>query len=221
MAGQTVPDAALKRGPAGRVDDLDAQFEKVKPDFGGKSELLFHLYCCVIRARRGVDPVRQAEIIRYAFLHHGETLYRDMNTRWLVSFLNTIADHGPRGEAEAARALTTFLHMIKIYETLFLPEAEMRRKQFVENAVAHSTAFKPFRDPENFSKIELWDYMFMMALDTGDVIDNLYKRLEDMRYPFVAGAFRFARDRLAASDTVYSEILRANRFMNGQVQKTA
>ncbi|WP_395076534.1 hypothetical protein [Hyphococcus sp.] len=216
-----MPEEAMKRGPAGRVDDLDAQFEKVKPDFGGKSELLFYLYCCVIRARRGVDPVRQAEIIRYAFLRHGETLYRDMNTRWLVSFLNTIADHGARGEAEAARALTTFVHMIKIYESLFLTDPQKRRKEFVDDAVAHSTAHKPFREPANFPKIELWDYMFMMALDTGDVIDNLYNRLEDKRYPFVAGAFRFVCGQLAASETVYAEILRINRFTNGQVQKPA
>ncbi|MEM9233446.1 MAG: hypothetical protein AAGA69_04315 [Pseudomonadota bacterium] len=211
-AQEQLPEQSLRRAPPGRVKSLEAQFDLMKPEFGGKSALTFSLYCAVIRARRGLQPARQAELIRHGLLYFPDIVYRDMNTRWLVSFLNTIADHGARGEAEAARTLTTFLHMVKVYETLFKP-GHIDKEAAITSAITHMHSLRPYGDPDNFAGLELWDYMFTMDLEQGDVIENLFIRLRDERYPLIVQAFDFIHERLRSSPTVFGTILARNTRM--------
>ncbi len=219
LANERVPLVALRRAPQGRKKSLQDQFKLIKADFGGKSELTFLLYCCVIKARRDIHPIRQAELIRFCFKHYGDILFRDLNTRWLVSFLNTVSDHGPNGEAQAARAVTTFIHMMKIYESLFQYQKD-QRSNFVAETIKYGNAQKPWNEPQNFPNLELWDYMFMMAFDTGDVIDNLFIRLQDSRYPFVNSMLDFALQKIGKSETVFAEILKRNRYTKSRFRGT-
>ncbi len=215
LADKRLPEIPVRKAPPGRSNSIDEQYLLVKDQFGGCSELMFFLYCCVIRARRGIHPRRQAEVIRYCLMQHHDTLFAEMNTRWLVSFLNTIADYGSPNEARSAKALTTFLHMIKIYESLTLPMGRERSK-LLQEAIDYQRSITQWADPAAFSKLELWDYMFIMSYENGDVIDNLFNRLSDERYPLINLSLSFILEKLRCSDLIFTKIMKANKFTRMQ-----
>lgn len=209
LAHQKINHHSVQQTPGRRFDTLEEQFKSVKNQFGGRSELLFFLYCSVIRARRGQNPWRQAEIIRYCLIEFNDDLFAEMNTRWLVSFLNTIADHGEPREAGAVRSLTTFLHMIKIYETI-AQSSDVSRTALVKEAVKYQKSIGRWSVPSAFKKLEIWDYMFIMDYSSGDVIENLLERLNDTRFRVVEVSYQFILQQIVGADLLFTEIMKVN-----------
>lgn len=211
LARIRIAGSPVRRTPITRSSTLGEQFERLKPEFAGKSELLFFAYCCAVKARRGDRPERHAEMIRYCLLAFGPSLYAEINTRWLVSLLNTLADHGRRGEDGAARALTAWLHCMKVYETVTYLE-RVRDPTYPSVMIAYTDERTPrWRDPNIYNDVELWDYMFAMELSGGDILRNAYARLRDERYPVVRDACDAALARIRESDTVMRRIMARNQ----------
>lgn len=147
----------------GRSKNLVEHFQKLLPEFVGQSRIAHLLACCivVIRKTNGCGP--GLDLFWRILEEHPDTVFADMNSRWLTSVADTLADCG---KTDAQRAVGLCGSILSA--TVKLAETE---KQIY--AVP-----RPWPPAGRLRKSGLlYDGVISFWGEKGDMIDNLLERI--------------------------------------------
>ena len=148
-----------------RHKDLETHIDSLRPEFTGRSELALHHARLCVKARRGLDPVDTIDEFLHLWRSQAEHLAQALNSRWLLSAVDTFADYGAPQQRAIAGMLTAFFNALKMAET--------------ENATLHGIPGKdalanaPEPDPKDF-----WDGIEGFRFHNGDMLRNLIERMD-------------------------------------------
>lgn len=200
---ETLVAGSDKQYSYGRKVDLDDHMQMLSREFTGASSLL--LYHAVINflIRRSVDL--KANMARFLDLwkNDREFLLDHLDSRWLVSACDTIADHHPDSEQRAlAAAGTLFTNTVRVYETERLLSGK-----------GNAEAIDAANIPDLCNRVGFYDGLTAFAIGQGDAIQNLFRRIEQLGVGDTpAGAILFELiARANANDTVFGRFRTVHR----------
>lgn len=186
----------------GRKGDLDSHFEMLAREFSGLSSLLLQHAVLVLLIRRLVEP--QVNFSRFLKLWETDRdfLLNNLDSRWLVSACDTIADHHYDAHQRAlAGAATLFINTIRFYES----------ERLLTNVENVGPDMSKAADLKN--RVGLYDGLTMFAIGQGDAVQNMCCRMERL-YDDDTLASALLRELLARSqsnDTVLQRFRAVHR----------
>ncbi|QIT56866.1 hypothetical protein HC341_17675 [Aquisalimonas sp. 2447] len=183
-----------------RHKDLETHIDSLRPEFTGRSELALHHARLCVKARRGLDPVDTIDEFLHLWQAQSDHLVQALNSRWLLSAVDTFADYGTPQQRAIAGMLTAYFNALKMAET--------------ENATLHGIPGKdalanaPEPDPEDF-----WDGIEGFRFHNGDMLRNLIERMDRIARDDVAlhAIFRTLVERAYEYNSPLGRMMRANR----------
>lgn len=180
----------------GRGMSLDEKFAAVDPELRGATRLAREVVHRVIRIRRGVDVARDWLFVAGAVGAHGDALWPDLSSRWIVSILDTYSDHAPPARRLAADAIRNLVLGIRLGESMALQHC-------ADPALADTPQRELFR-------VELWDNIIHFNYRRGDTYRNLLSRMERnlAAAPELRGAWAVLLTRMASHPPLATALLR-------------
>ena len=183
-----------------RHKDLETHMDSLRPEFAGRPELTLHHARLCVKARRGLDPVDTIDEFLHLWQSQSDHLVQALNSRWLLSAVDTFADYGTPQQRAIAGMLTAYFNALKMAET--------------ENATLHgipardALANAPEPDPEDF-----WDGIEGFRFHNGDMLRNLIERMDRIARDDVAlhAIFRTLVERAYEYNSPLGRMIRANR----------
>lgn len=181
----------------GRCGGLVEQFELIRPEFGGKSQLCFELAKTIVLIRREIDLSENVERFFAILFFDFQNTCDSLSTRWLVSVLDTIADHGNPQQRIAATSISSFVNLVKLAETEHLLRAD------TPDSSANYVAAWPH---------DLGHGMTSYNLHDGDMPRNLFERIEKSleSTPALRAIFQKILGRMKTSENMLSRLARYN-----------
>lgn len=143
--------------------NLQIHFEIIKKDFYKKSLLSYEVAKYIVMIRRKIQLDENLEKFFYLVRNENEHLANNLNIRWIVSVMDTIADYGEKLESALALLLSLLVNMVKMCET--------EKKYFY-------AGIKNPRLDDNGSKEEIFDGLTYFNLYSGDMLKNLLHRID-------------------------------------------
>jgi hypothetical protein len=154
-----------RRDPDGSYKDqrLVTKFEELRKSFEGGTELCYFHAKLIVLLRRGIDVSANWTTFSSLWEEESEYLCRTLNSRWLISALDTYADYG--NSLQQARALiqVAFFNVIRLAET--------------ERAVTGAHNLQNLAKRDGLERGELWDGITIYNLRHGDMIWNMLERI--------------------------------------------
>ncbi len=153
--------------------DIHDHKTMVRDEFIGQPVLCWKLAQLIIELRRESEPENRASQIQLFFevtQKYTEPLLENLSSRWIVSLLNTYADHAkPEQGKEAALIITTFMDLLKLGESAWLLEQQPTQD------LARYQANWPH---------SLGDGMTSYHLRHGNLVANLLERIHQAVLPY-------------------------------------
>lgn len=182
--------------------DLGRHFEMMKNDFAGQSALAYETAKLIVSIRREINIEADFKAFYDIVKSESAFLSKELNIRWIVSIMDTLADYAEGEDGCAALMLSVIVNMMKLAET--------EKKYFYDK--------KQNPNPDNDGYLEpLFDGMTYFRLNTGDMPVNLFKRvsLRMGKYPYLFDYYREIMRRLTENDNMLSHLngLHLNNFM--------
>ncbi|MDF1486080.1 hypothetical protein PY257_12960 [Ramlibacter sp. H39-3-26] len=193
---------ALVQGDApqyahGASVDLREHLQRLRREFIGQPELLYHHAMLIVLIRREVDTRVHYARFRQLWLAEADFLLRHLNLRWLVSACDTFIDHD--GDATLKAIL---MNGVLLVNTVKLQETErfLCRLDDLRDQPASIDALRQHR-------VGLFDGLSAFIAGTDDTLRNMRWRLEDVCRAHPLGRIVmaiFERLQLDANGNVYS-----------------
>lgn len=147
----------------GRKGNLTEHFRNLQPEFVGSSRIAHLAACCIVVIRRTQGAGPGLLLFNRIMSEHGDVVLADMNSRWLCSVADTLADHGQHPAQQALGLCGSLLAAaVKLAETERLIYAVPRpwppNARLGEDGVMYDGV------------ISFWG-------ENGDMIDNLLDRV--------------------------------------------
>jgi hypothetical protein len=182
---------------SGSLPDLQAHLQRLRREFVGRPELLYHHAALIVLIRREFEVARNFSRLKQLWLAEQTFLSEQLNLRWLVAACDTLIDHDPDVALRAA-----LMNAVLLVNTVKLQETE----RFLQ---APSTYVD---DPQAFAALQshhigLCDGLSAFVAGTDDTLRNMRWRLEHICavHPLAGIAMVvFERLQLPANDNVYS-----------------
>lgn len=192
------PNASPARG---RKRDLNEHLQLVRQDLSGKSELCYLHAELVVKIRRGIDPAATLECFFLLWKHENEHLTEHLNSRWLISALDTFADYGSPIQRALALMQIAFFNTIKLAETEHIIFDERPDK----TSLTSLTRTEP---------VPIWDGMESFNVVRGDMLRNMLERMQRAASVdrTLARIFDTLLSRARASNNLLSRMMAGNRF---------
>ncbi len=112
-----VPERATLRGPADPNTSWARKRRQIAEEFVGQSELAFLNAQLISNLRKRKQPPQTAELFQRLWAEESEHLIEVLSLRWLVSSVQTFADHGQTPvQREVGQGLRMLFGMMKLYE---------------------------------------------------------------------------------------------------------
>ncbi|MCP4823603.1 MAG: hypothetical protein GY892_05730 [Shimia sp.] len=112
-----VPERAAQKGPADPNTSWARKRRQIAEEFVGISELAFLNAQLVSNLRKREHPPQTAALFCRIWAEEAEHLISELNLRWLVSSVQTFADHGETpAQREVGQGLRMLFGMMKLYE---------------------------------------------------------------------------------------------------------
>jgi hypothetical protein len=192
------PRAADSASVTGRRATLQAQLDALGADFTGAPRLCLHVAELIVLIRRGVAMDAAAARL-FSLTRHAESadfLARRLDLRWLVSVLDTWADHAAPESAATALALSVLVNTVRLAET--------------ERLVMRDPQHDPVKAQQlaDAFPVGLFGGLNAFRLESGDMVRNLFARLEarTMDEPFLFAAFERLRGELRRAPSVFGRL---------------
>ena len=178
------------------ASDLTAKLEEVRRSFEGTSELCYFHAELIVRIRRGIDVSTNWLAFCLLWEQECDFLCKRLNSRWLISALDTYADCGQ--PLQRPRALIS----IALFNTIRLSETE--------RALFSGETHKP-QGAVNLYKqdmAQLWDGIETYNLRRGDMVWNMLRRIRRCLAPdpILKAIFETLLARALQSDTLITRI---------------
>lgn len=117
LRDEIVPPSAAKKQPSDPKTDWARKRRQIAEEFVGKSALAFLNAQVISNLRKRAQPPQTAALFLRIWREHGADLIGELNLRWLVSSVQTFADHGDTAaQREAGQGLRMLFGMMKLYE---------------------------------------------------------------------------------------------------------
>lgn len=187
MRGLSVP-GDLPVYSFGRLEDIDGHMAMLWREFSGKPLICFLHAGLIVHLRRGLHSSMNLDRFSRLWRDFPEVLIGALDSRWLISACDTIADHASDPvERAAAVAGSLFMNTIKLYET------ERQAQGWPGGAYDVKRG-----------RVPLFDGQSAFAIGRGDMIKNLLQRCDAALPASTAGVIcRELIRRAAAHDTVF------------------
>jgi len=176
------------------VEDHIAQ---TRLEFVKQPELCAYHAELVIRLRRKIDTTRNAFLFFDLWRAEQAFLLQHLDSRWLVSALDTFADYGAARERLAATAIVAFVNMVKLAET--------------EHRLCGSPDYSPDCVRQNIEQYpEMWDGRRVFHLRDDDTFGNTVTRMRRVLEPepLLRDIFEVLLQRMFDHDTPLSRLAR-------------
>ena len=184
----------------------------VRAEFIGKPLLCWNLAQLIIDIRREPDRAKlacQVELFFEVTQRYTEPLLDNLSSRWIVSVLNTYADHANAGQGkDAALIVTTFMDMLKLADSAWLlgqpPAQDVARYQ--QDWPHH-----------------LGDGMTSYHMQHGNLVANLLARIDKtvLRHEVIHYAWRTLLKRLPHHDNLLTRLAKFNEKFWGTALDSA
>lgn len=181
----------------GSLPDLQAHLQRLRREFVGRPELLYHHAGLVVLIRRESEVARNFERFKTLWLAEQDFLSEQLDLRWLVAACDTFIDHDPDPVLRAA-----LMNGVLLVNTVKLQETErfLQAPAAVADDPAALAALQSHR-------IGLCDGLSAFVAGTDDTLRNMRWRLERVcaAHP-LAGIVLVIFDRLQlpGNDNVYA-----------------
>ena len=156
----------------GAKRDLAEHIEMLRREFVGQSALLLLHAETIVRIRRQVEPDDSTALFWRMWREEGPFLLEQLDSRWLVSACDTIADVSVDArEGTMALLASTLVNTVKLYET--------------EGLIDGSDPPEPGRyDVQKVQgRVSLFDGLAAYCLGPGNMIGNLLARIDAVSDP--------------------------------------
>jgi hypothetical protein len=189
----------VPQGPVVRGADksLAKHLANLEHEFGGQPVLCYHHARLIVLIRRKVKLNRTVPAFLAIWRAEAPFLCCNLNTRWLTSAADTIAEHDPDPlQRSLALATSVLINTVKIYET--------------ERHVTGADSLPPDQGKiDEFGQIlvPLADGMSAFVVGTDDTLRNLHWRMEPMFDEGPAGMILKTVDaRMQRLDTAFARL---------------
>lgn len=181
----------------GSLPDLQAHLQRLRQEFTGRAELLYHHAALIVLIRRESEVVRN--FVRFQQLWQAEQAFltEQLDLRWLVAACDTFIDHHPDAALRAA-----LMNGVLLVNTVKLQETE-RFLQAQSGAADDPQALAALQS----RRIGLCDGLSAFVAGTDDTLRNMRWRLERVCavHPLARIALViFDRLQLPGNDNVYA-----------------
>lgn len=191
-----IVDAGDPKLSLGSKRDICEHLHMLAAEFSGRNFLEFYHAGLIVHIRREINVTLNKRRFFQLWHEQGDFLLSSLDSRWLVSACDTLADHGGAPESLAARAGTLFMNTVKLYET----------ERWATSA--SNSSYKTVA-----GTIPLFDGMTAYWIGRGNMIKNLFDRV--LRAPPCGEliATRILNElirRACIHDTVFNRFLRVH-----------
>jgi hypothetical protein len=146
-----------------RLANTDKNIEAVKAEFVGKSVVCHELIKQIILLRRGIDTDTNTERFFELWETYHETLLKELDTRWLLSVVDTAVDVGDDQESAVAMNISQCINQCNIHTSLLVNAVDGRLDG---------------NKLQREMKMPTWDGMITVDVPTGDMIHNMMIRMD-------------------------------------------
>jgi hypothetical protein len=192
--------------PASTGSPLAVKLIQLRRSFEGTSELCYLHAELIVRLRRGIDPSTNWERLQGIWETEPDFLCTNLNSRWLISALDTFADYGDPVMQARALIQVAFFNTLRIAQTerILLAEQPPSGNLPVQNEMH-----------------ELWDGIETYNFRRGDVVWNMVARIRRALEPdpILSKIFETLLERALRRDTLIGRVARASEHPRREVIK--
>ena len=178
----------------GSYDKIDKQFEVLKYEFIGQSELCLTCAKIIVLIRRECEIKKHYALLEDLWNKEKTHLLKNLNTRWLISVVDTFSDHSKNDTDRALSvACSCLINTIKIQET----------ERYIIDAKNNKDNKDRLLELQN-GRVALFDGTSAFAVGTDDTLRNMRWRIDKLSKVGVSGEILLeVFMRLQKHDTVY------------------
>ena len=179
----------------GSADKLEDHFKDLKKEFTGQSELCYTHAKIIVLIRRDFDAKKHFDIFEQLWIEEKDFLLKKLNTRWLLSAADTLADHS-NNDAVKCLSITCacLLNTIKIQES----------ERYITNANKCKDDKEKIAILDNEERVALFDGTSAFKIGTDDTLRNMRWRIDKVAKINIAGEILLEVFlRLQKHDTVF------------------
>jgi len=179
----------------GSANDLSQHFLALEQEFVGQSELCYTHAKIIVLIRREFEVGKHFKQFEHLWHTEKKYLLKHLNTRWLISAADTLADYSDDNAVRALSvACTCLLNTVKIQES----------ERFITNAQNCSDDLDKIHQLEKEKRFSLFDGTSVFKFGTDDTLRNMRWRIDKVAKFNIAGEILLeVFKRLQKFDTVY------------------
>lgn len=148
-----------------RAQDLEQNILQVKSEFVGKPLICHELVKTIIYIRRKVNMTENTARFYDLWNLYKKTLLTELDTRWLLSVVDTAIDIGDDLEAAVAMNISQCVNQCNIHASLLVNCVDGRLDV---NKLSQELKFPT------------WDGMISVDVPTGDMVHNMMVRMDEV-----------------------------------------
>ncbi len=147
-----------------KKNSLDKHLKYLRKELDSCSDVSFEVVSLIVKIRRELEVASNFERFIYLLQTELEVIVEELNTRWLVSILDTLADHAASPLRENSLIISCFINMTKLGTTY----QRLSGGVLLEESVANQKC-----PPEG-----IWDGVSEFYVMNGDMVKNLILRID-------------------------------------------
>ena len=177
-----------------RKMDTEQNIQTVRAEFVGKPVVCHELVKQIIYLRRGIDTEANTERFFDLWETYHETLLKELDTRWLLSVVDTAIDVGDDQESAVAMNISQCINQCNIHTSLLV------------NAVDGRLDVNKL---QREMKMPTWDGMITVDVPNGDMIHNLMNRMDKViaTEPWLNDIWQELKNRLRTQENLPMNII--------------
>lgn len=177
-----------------RLDNTEENIKRVRSEFVGKPEVCHELVKLIIYLRRNIDTESNSEKFFDLWEKYSEVLLKELDTRWLLSVVDTVIDVGDDLEAAVAMNISQCVNQCNIHTSLLV------------NCVDGRLDGNKLRQELKFPT---WDGMITIDVPHGDMLHNMMVRMDVIisREPWLNDIWVEIKKRLGAQENLPMNII--------------
>jgi hypothetical protein len=177
-----------------RKKDAEQNIQTVRAEFVGKPVVCHELVRQIIYLRRGIDTSKNTVKFFELWETYHETLLKELDTRWLLSVVDTAIDVGDDQESAVAMNISQCINQCNIHTSLLVNAVDGRLDG---------------NKLQREMKMPTWDGMITVDVPTGDMIHNMMIRMDKViaTEPWLNDIWIELKNRLCAQENLPMNIL--------------
>jgi len=183
-----------------RLQDVEKNIQAVKAEFVGKPLVCHELVKTIIYLRRQIDMADNTPRFFDLWENYHETLLKELDTRWLLSVVDTVIEIGDDLEAAVAMNISQCINQCNIHTSLLI--------NCVDGRLDANKLQREMKAPT-------WDGMITVDVPTGDMVHNMMTRMDEIisREPWLNDIWQEIKNRLRTQENLPMNIIaRFSRF---------